>query len=215
MTPEDKAPPKDNVMTECRIAFEKMFSHLDLGSIGGKNYTSKRTNNHWRGFQAAWNIRDVAPDPTQSPDQGAVEALEKENRKLKFQSELDRRAIDRWVPCSDHRDKTKENHCYVCENETLKRKLEQALTRTPVWWGIDYGTRETSVVDGKVTHRDIEPPVTRTPLDLDGLKAEIDPWVSTTIPERTFFPRTDVARWIELCLSHLQAIRPDLFGGKI
>jgi len=113
--PEDKAPPKDNVMTECRIAFEKMFSHLDLGSIGGKNYTSKRTNNHWRGFQAAWNIRDVAPDPTpiQSPDQGAVlDAVERVARLIDNEAAI-------------------EGEVFVGAFKDLQ-SIRQALTRPPL-----------------------------------------------------------------------------------
>lgn len=161
MTPEDKAPPKDNVMTECRIAFEKMFSHLDLGSIGGKNYTSKRTNNHWRGFQAAWNIRDVAPDPTptQSPDQRSA-ASQLGALKLAY------------------------SHCDPSNMpEADIALIEQALTRPP--------------------------------LDLAGLKDGI----IKLYDERQGYDAQVVLgcerNAIRFALDHLQAIRPDWFGGKI
>lgn len=53
---------KEREMPERRKAFEKHFSNLDLSSICGKAYTSKITNRTWRGFEAAWNMRDVNPD---------------------------------------------------------------------------------------------------------------------------------------------------------
>jgi len=34
-------------------------------------------------------------------------------------------AIDRWVPCPDHRDKTIRDKCYICENERLERKKKE------------------------------------------------------------------------------------------
>ena len=57
-----------------------------------------------------------------------IEALEKKIKKLQGRLEIEERAVERWVPCPDHRDKInhgyEEQRCYVCENETLKRKLK-------------------------------------------------------------------------------------------
>lgn len=61
--------PEAEELKPCREAFEKAFPRLDLTSYGGKGYNSKRTNNHWRGFQAAWNMRDVNPDSPRAPSQ--------------------------------------------------------------------------------------------------------------------------------------------------
>lgn len=51
-----------------------------------------------------------------------IHRLEAEVKRLNRIIELKNHTIDRWVPCPDHRDKTKDM-CYVCENEYLKRKL--------------------------------------------------------------------------------------------
>ena len=59
-----------------------------------------------------------------------VADLERENAKLTKINELTQKMVDKWVPCPDHRDKTKEL-CYVCENEKLERKVKE-LTRDNV-----------------------------------------------------------------------------------
>lgn len=46
-----------------------------------------------------------------------------EIERLGIQNRLRQRAVDRWVPCPDHRDKTEDGKCYVCENERLQRKV--------------------------------------------------------------------------------------------
>lgn len=43
--------------------------------------------------------------------------------RLRFMHEADRRVVNRWVPCPDHRDKTTPGTCYVCENARLRRLL--------------------------------------------------------------------------------------------
>jgi len=63
--------PKVEMPAEIKQTFEKLFSHLDLSSIGGKNYTSKRTNMAWKGFQAGWNVREVPPDRPAQPAGGS------------------------------------------------------------------------------------------------------------------------------------------------
>lgn len=55
----------------------------------------------------------------------AVAELIAENRNLKAQLKLRQRAVDRWVPCPDHRDKTDSGRCYVCENERLSAALSR------------------------------------------------------------------------------------------
>ena len=56
-----------------------------------------------------------------------IEALEAWMVKLETRLKIEERAVERWVPCPDHRDKInpgyEEARCYVCENETLRRKL--------------------------------------------------------------------------------------------
>ena len=51
--------------------------------------------------------------------------------KLESLIKLQDHAVDRWVPCADHRDKINHGYekwyCYVCLNETLERKLAKAL----------------------------------------------------------------------------------------
>lgn len=73
-------------------------------------------------------------------------AKETECERLRKVSELRQVAVDRWVPCPDHRDKTERGRCYVCENESLRRLAESAeaeaaglrsllakVERTTVW----------------------------------------------------------------------------------
>lgn len=77
---------KEREIPECRKAFEKHFSNLDLSSICGKAYTSKITNRTWRGFEAAWNMRDVNPDASRplpaSDNAGELERVRDELRTL-------------------------------------------------------------------------------------------------------------------------------------
>jgi len=46
--------------------------------------------------------------------------------KLQRINEIQKRTIDRWCPCPDHRDKTPPNYCPVCTNETLRNKQAKA-----------------------------------------------------------------------------------------
>lgn len=43
--------------------------------------------------------------------------------KIEVENRLRANAVDRWVPCPDHRDKTERGKCYVCENERLTKSL--------------------------------------------------------------------------------------------
>ena len=45
--------------------------------------------------------------------------LEAALKKQKRMFELQKYAIDKWCPCSDHRDKTPPNYCSVCEIEKI------------------------------------------------------------------------------------------------
>jgi hypothetical protein len=49
-----------------------------------------------------------------------------EIERLRKMHELDRHAVNRWVPCADHRDKMTSGLCYVCENERLRGLLKRA-----------------------------------------------------------------------------------------
>jgi hypothetical protein len=63
------------------------------------------------------------PPPPVGRIEFAPQNTEAERLKLRLMRESDRRAIDRWVPCPDHRDKTEPGRCYVCENERLRKAL--------------------------------------------------------------------------------------------
>ena len=55
---------------------------------------------------------------------GLWQEANKEISRLKKEIELRKHAVDKWVPCPDHRDKTKDQ-CYVCENERLRKRVEE------------------------------------------------------------------------------------------
>jgi len=58
-------------------------------------------------------------------------ACQRECEKLSRIIELKNVAIDRWVPCPDHRDKNERGRCYVCALEAAERECEglRALLR--------------------------------------------------------------------------------------
>lgn len=55
-------------------------------------------------------------------EEARIAELEAENKRHEVRHKLDRHTIDRWVPCPDHRDKTKAG-CYMCANEHLQSQL--------------------------------------------------------------------------------------------
>ena len=61
-----------------------------------------------------------------------VAELEEENGKLKTRDRIRKAAVDRWVPCSDHRDKVNvgidKPLCQVCRAEQAERRAEWALS---------------------------------------------------------------------------------------
>ncbi len=62
--------------------------------------------------------------------EAALKVLGKKFKKLQSRLEIEERAVERWVPCPDHRDKINPGYekarCYVCENEALSRQLYNA-----------------------------------------------------------------------------------------
>lgn len=53
-------------------------------------------------------------------DATAYQSLMAERDRLAVESRVKSRAVDRWVPCPDHRDKTDDAGCYVCRLEQLQ-----------------------------------------------------------------------------------------------
>jgi len=50
--------------------------------------------------------------------------LEDRIKKLEKECEFRKVAVDRWVPCPDHRDKT-DGQCYVCKLEKAEARIKQ------------------------------------------------------------------------------------------
>ena len=60
-----------------------------------------------------------------------INQLQDRIKKLEKECELRKVAVDRWVPCPDHRDKT-DGQCYVCKlekAETRIKELEEGIER--------------------------------------------------------------------------------------
>lgn len=53
------------------------------------------------------------------------EAFRADLSKLQRINEIQKHTINRWCPCSDHRDKTPPKYCPVCENEALRADLKE------------------------------------------------------------------------------------------
>jgi hypothetical protein len=58
---------------------------------------------------------------------------ERELAKSKRIIEIQKTAIDRWVPCPDHRDKNERGKCYVCALEQAERQLAECRRDAEKW----------------------------------------------------------------------------------
>jgi hypothetical protein len=60
----------------------------------------------------------------------ALQEKDAEIARLRRENEIRKAAVDRWVPCSDHRDKTKRGACLACKVEQLDKALRGMLALT-------------------------------------------------------------------------------------
>lgn len=86
--------------------------------------------------------------PATSDDKEAADEIER----LRGVDKLRAHAVNRWVPCSGHRDKTETGTCYVCRVETLRALLRRLLE----WDHLD------GSADGPMWRREIERVLDRT-----------------------------------------------------
>jgi hypothetical protein len=59
--------------------------------------------------------------------QATIEALRGEVARRTRECELKQAAIDRWIPCPDHRDKTERGVCQVCAREKAEARADAAM----------------------------------------------------------------------------------------
>jgi hypothetical protein len=97
---------------------ETVLAIIERDAIDAAAYRGYREDTMLPGERQWHADRSVAARAT-------VEGLWEERERLERKCELLGRAVDRWVPCPDHRDKT-DGQCYVCRTERAESRATRA-----------------------------------------------------------------------------------------
>jgi len=99
----------------------------------------------WRKYIAEGGKASFPRDEFEQLLSDYVDTLSKVKR-LEREIEIRKSAVDRWVPCPDHRDKIEKGKCYVCENERLREGISEVMDGTLPYLA---GERLKKLLEGK------------------------------------------------------------------
>jgi hypothetical protein len=104
---------------------------LDALRIEASNWKLQSDDWQSRGWAVGKDLEKVQGQVAEQ--QATIEALRGEVARRTRECELKTVAIDRWVPCPDHRDKTERGVCQVCDREKAEARADAAMGLLRRW----------------------------------------------------------------------------------